>query len=112
MSRSPHFSHHTPPRQPKFSTRALLCTLLMAFSGSSFSQQPASEQPGTGQESNTRNIPYQDAFGPDSPPETPLPPGQTPLEPWVRAALGVLYQRPSPPLGQSRSTWKSPGAYG
>ncbi|MEX2495247.1 MAG: hypothetical protein WD448_04110 [Woeseia sp.] len=48
------------------------------------------------QAQDERNIPYQDQFGPSQAPERPLSPGQTPLEPAVKAALDVLYQRPSP----------------
>lgn len=43
-----------------------------------------------------RDIPYEGAFGPSDPPRPPLPPGQTPLDPWVVAALDVWWERPSP----------------
>lgn len=43
-----------------------------------------------------RNVPYEGALAPDDPPQTPVPASQKPIEPWVKATLDVLYERPSP----------------
>jgi hypothetical protein len=43
-----------------------------------------------------RNVPYEGAFGPGDPPGAPMSPMQKPLEPWVKEALDVWYERPSP----------------
>ena len=42
-----------------------------------------------------RSVPYEGSFGPTAPP-MPASAMQKPLEPWVKAALDVWYQRPSP----------------
>lgn len=42
-----------------------------------------------------RVVPYHGAFGPNDPPAR-APAMQKPLTPWVKAALDVLYERPSP----------------
>ena len=58
-----------------------------------------------------RQVPYQGAFGPGDPPGAPLPPMQKPVEPWVKEALDVWYERPSPkgpepiPLAQPRALY-------
>ena len=58
-----------------------------------------------------RNVPYEGAFGPSDPPGAPMSPTQKPVEPWVKAALDVWYERPSPkgpppiPLAQPRALY-------
>jgi hypothetical protein len=58
-----------------------------------------------------RQVPYQGAFGPGDPPGAPMSPMQKPLEPWVKEALDVWYERPSPrgpepiPLAQPKALY-------
>lgn len=43
------------------------------------------------------NPPYSGAIGPSTPPPLPVPPGQRPIAPPIRAALNVLYDAPPTP---------------
>ncbi|HEV2146501.1 MAG TPA: multicopper oxidase domain-containing protein [Longimicrobiaceae bacterium] len=58
-----------------------------------------------------RQVPYEGAIGPNDPPGAPMSPMQKPLEPWVKAALDVWYERPSPkgpepiPLAQPKAIY-------
>lgn len=52
--------------------------------------------PGLQAQEQGRDIPYEHGFGPSDPPNRPLPPNEKPLDPAAKAALDVLYERPSP----------------
>lgn len=67
--------------------------------------------PSAAAEPVARNVPYEGALPPGDPPDTPLPPSQKPVEPSVKAALDVWWERPSPrgpepiPLAQPKAIY-------
>jgi hypothetical protein len=80
-----------------------MCTLCaLAFGAGCASRGEAPASPGAAtpveapQEQIVRNVPFEGPIGPSDPPQVPLPPNQQPLDPWVKASLDVLYERPSP----------------